>query len=410
MDNDFVVRCRFLSGCPFWPPVSGYEVGKRLIEMSDRSERSLLPNGLRDGLAPEAAHESSVLERLMKGFHSFGYDRIDPPLVEFEENLLDGVGAAVAPHTFRLMDPVSQRMMGVRADITPQVARIAGTRLRKQSRPLRLTYAGSVLRVRGTQLRPERQFRQAGCELIGVDSPRADAEIIELAAESLGTVGVEGLSVDICLPTLVPSICRIYGVEQDAVFAALDQKDASAVAELGGEIGPLLVDLLNASGPAEDALNKLAKIELPQAVAAERARLEMVAGQLMRRLPTLSLTIDPVERKGFEYQQGLSFTLFARNVRGELGRGGRYFLAGEDEPAIGFTVYLDTILRAVPAPEKGRKVFLPFGTPEGEGARLRSEGWVAVSALSDDPDGTIEARETGCTDILREGRIEPIVS
>ena len=376
--------------------------------MSDRSERSLLPNGLRDGLAPEAAHESAVLERLMRHFHSYGYDRIDPPLVEFEENLLDGVGTAMGPHTFRLMDPVSQRMMGVRADITPQVARIAGTRLRKQARPLRLTYAGSVLRVRGTQLRPERQFRQAGCELIGVDSPAADAEVIELAAVALREVGIGRLSVDICLPTLVPTVCDMFGLDRKQALAALDQKDASAVAALGGEAGALLTALLRASGPAKSALTKLAKIDLPEEIAIEYTRLEAVVERLQKAVPDLALTIDPVEHKGFEYQQGLSFTLFARGVRGELGRGGRYFLAGNGEPATGFTVYLDTILRAAPPPASERRVFLPPGTPEGEGARLRREGWVAVSALSETGDPAAEARRIGCTDILRDGRIEPL--
>ncbi len=346
----------------------------------------------------------------MRHFHSYGYDRIDPPLVEFEENLLDGVGTAMGPHTFRLMDPVSQRMMGVRADITPQVARIAGTRLRKQARPLRLAYAGSVLRVRGTQLRPERQFRQAGCELIGVDSPAADAEVIELAAVALREVGIDRLSVDICLPTLVPSVCDMFGLDRKQALAALDQKDASAVAALGGEAGALLTALLRVSGPAKSALTKLAKIDLPEEIAIECARLEAVVACLQKAVPDLAVTIDPVEHKGFEYQEGLSFTLFARGVRGELGRGGRYFLAGNGEPATGFTVYLDTILRAAPPPPVERRIFLPSGTPEGEGARLRKEGWVVVSALSEGSDGAAEARRIGCTDILREGRIEPLKS
>src|SRR5690606_35936945 len=104
-------------------------------------------------------------------------ERVKPPLIEFEDGLLSGPGAAVAADTFRLMDPVSQRMMAIRADMTLQVARIAATRLRNQPRPLRLSYAGQVLRVAGTQLRPERQFGQAGVELIGAACPAADAEV-----------------------------------------------------------------------------------------------------------------------------------------------------------------------------------------------------------------------------------------
>ena len=107
----------------------------------------------------------------MDVFAAHGYQRVKPPLLEFEDSLLAGSGAAVAEQTFRLMDPDSQRMMGLRADTTPQVARIATTRLADAPRPLRLSYAGQCLRVRGTQLAPDRQIAQAGIELIGHDSP-----------------------------------------------------------------------------------------------------------------------------------------------------------------------------------------------------------------------------------------------
>ena len=132
--------------------------------MNEESSKALLPDGLRDGLPPDAGHETVVYTRLLDVFAGRGYERVEPPLVEFEDTLLEGAGGALALSTFRLMDPVTQRMMGVRADMTPQVARIATTRLRKTGRPLRLCYGGSVLRVRGNQLQPERGFRQAGVE------------------------------------------------------------------------------------------------------------------------------------------------------------------------------------------------------------------------------------------------------
>ena len=129
--------------------------------MSRAAEKALLPAGLRDILAPDAAFEAAVVERVMACFAAHGYERVKPPLIEFEDGLLAGPGAALASETFRLMDPVSQRMMGVRADMTLQVARIAASRLKNLPRPLRLSYAGQVLRVTGSQLRPERQFGQA---------------------------------------------------------------------------------------------------------------------------------------------------------------------------------------------------------------------------------------------------------
>ncbi|HSR71342.1 MAG TPA: ATP phosphoribosyltransferase regulatory subunit, partial [Kiloniellales bacterium] len=145
--------------------------------MSKSGDKALLPAGLQDVLPPYAAQEATVVQTLVDRFAAQGYQRIKPPLLEFEETLFAGAGAALAPQTFRLMDPVSQHMMGLRADITPQIARIAATRLRKAPRPLRLCYAGQVLQVRGSQLRPERQFGQVGVELIGALQERADAEV-----------------------------------------------------------------------------------------------------------------------------------------------------------------------------------------------------------------------------------------
>jgi ATP phosphoribosyltransferase regulatory subunit len=105
--------------------------------MSTSPNKDLLPDGLRDALPPDVAHEAAIVEQLLRSIGARGYDRVDPPLVEFEDSLLDGAGQGVELATFRLMDPVSQRMMGVRADFTPQVARIAATRLAKVARPLR---------------------------------------------------------------------------------------------------------------------------------------------------------------------------------------------------------------------------------------------------------------------------------
>src|ERR1700760_2110239 len=176
----------------------GYQ--QELMITNDNDHRGLLPAGLADLLPPDAAREADAIDVAIKRFAAFGYDRVKPPMVEFEESLLGGPGAALASQTFRLMDPVSQRMMGVRPDMTVQVARIAVTRLKHEPRPLRLSYGGTVIRVRGGQLKPERQFAQVGTELIAVNSSAADAEAVLLAVDALRATGVEALSVDLNLP------------------------------------------------------------------------------------------------------------------------------------------------------------------------------------------------------------------
>src|ERR1700722_7049625 len=151
--------------------------------MNDAPHAALLPTGLYDLLPPVAEREAEVTARLMAVLTSHGYERVKPPLVEFEETLLSGAGAAMSGETFRTMDPTSHRMVAGRADMTPQVARIAATRLAHHSRPLRLSYAGQVLRVRGSEVRPERQFGQAGAELIGGEGTAAGVEVIAAWAE-----------------------------------------------------------------------------------------------------------------------------------------------------------------------------------------------------------------------------------
>jgi ATP phosphoribosyltransferase regulatory subunit len=376
--------------------------------MNESTRKALLPDGLRDVLPPDAAHEASVAARLVGAFAARGYRRVDPPLVEFEDSLLDGAGQAMATTTFRLMDPVSQRMMGVRADMTIQVARIAATRLANAPRPLRLAYAGNVLRVKGSQLRPERQFVQAGVEIVGAEEAAADAEIILLAVEALGDAGVENLSVDINLPTLIPALCRALDLDEEtqiAVRVALDSKDAAAVAAAGGQAAVWLGALLRATGPVDDALAALKALDLPAEAAAECDRLEEVVGLIRAAAPDLTLTVDPVEHRGFEYQTGLSFTVFARGVRGEMGRGGRYHVTQSGEPATGFSLFLDSVLRALPQPGNGRTLYLPHGTDATRGAALRAEGWVTVAGLAPESDPVAEARRLGCTHIPRDEEV-----
>ncbi len=378
--------------------------------MSNSAQKSLLPIGLRDGLPPYADQEAHLVETLLGAFRSYGYQRVDPPLLEFEENLLDGVGAATSKATFRLMDPVSQRMMGIRADITPQVERIAATRLRKAPRPLRLSYNGSVLRVKGSQLRPERQFRQVGCELIGSDSALADAEMVILAVDALTKAGLINLSVDLNLPTLVQSVCRDHAIDHAVARAALDRKDLKAVSELAGQGARVLEGLLRATGRVDHALEILPEIQLPDDAAAERDRLVEVVALVREALPALSLTVDPVEHRGFEYQTGLSFTIFGNGIRGELGRGGRYRSAFSDDTATGFTLYLDTVLRGLPKPKDTNSVLVPSDVPSGARRDLRKNGWVVVASLQSGGDAEREARDLRCTHIFRDGmavRLEP---
>jgi len=378
--------------------------------MTDLERKALLPAGLRDVLPPDAAFEADIVERLVRLFQSYGYDRVRPPLIEFEDSLLSGAGVAVAPQTFRLMDPVSQRMMGVRADITPQIARLARTRLSGAPRPLRLSYAGEVLRVRGSQLRPERQVMQVGAELIGSGAPAADAEIVAMAAAALEAIGVGGLSVDLTVPRLVPSVLGTYSLEADAPLrAALDRKDPDGVAAHGGPVAETLVALLRATGQIGPALAALAAIDLPPVAARERDRVAEVAALVAAAAPTLRLTLDPVEHRGFEYHTGIGFTIFAAGLSGELAGGGRYRVRGGDdegeegERATGVTLYVDSILATLRADTVARRILVPAGIAADRVRALRDDGWTVIGSLDPAGNARDEAGRLGCTHILGPG-------
>ena len=381
--------------------------------MIDSSEnKALLPAGLHDLLPPRAAQESATIAGIMDVFNSCGYEQVKPPLVEFESTLVgNGAngGGSLAGQMFRLMDPASQRMMAVRADITLQVARIAGTRMVDVPRPVRLSYAGQILRVRGNQLRPERQFAQVGVELIGLDDVAADVEVIILAAEGLRAAGISEPTIDINSPALVANILSGIDLDDSAVSdlrESLDRKDAGATEEILRAQGVLLSDsgkalcaLIRTVGPACQVIEELKSIDLPDGARAEVQRLTDVVLGVSTASPDLSLALDPVEYRGFEYQTGVSFTVFAEGVRGELARGGRY-ITESGEAATGVSLYMDTILRALPEATPVSRLYLPTGTAFSVGQAQRADGWITVAALGDVQNAAAEATRLGCSHIL----------
>jgi len=385
--------------------------------MIEKPHQALLPAGMADLLPPEARLEAHAAENLMAAFESNGYERVKPPLVEFEESLIMGSGAATAAQTFRVMDPVSQRMMAIRADMTIQIARIASSRMSDLPRPLRLSYSGQVLRIKGSDLRPQRQFGQVGAELIGSGSPAADVEIIIMAAKGLQDLGMTGLSFDLGIPTLVPAICEDLGIEEDnaklALRTALNQKDAAAIAALSGKAAGVFNVLLSAVGQVEKSLPIMRKLKLSPQAERERSHLESVVSFLKDRAPELSLTVDPVEIRGYEYHTGLTFTVFAKGVRGELGRGGRYVSANDSgikggEMATGVTLFIDTVLHSLPKPAPANRMFVPLGSNDKDVQKFAAEGWVSIAELELNQRQLAEASRLGCTHILRNGKLEKI--
>jgi ATP phosphoribosyltransferase regulatory subunit len=374
---------------------------------------ALLPLGFTDLLPPHAAQEAGLVHEIIQLYHYHGYARVSPPLLEFEETLLAGSGTGMAAHSFRLTDPLSGAMLALRADMTVQVARIATTRLAAAPRPLRLAYAGYVVRQNNSEHRPQRQSGQVGLELIGTASPAADAEIIRLACHTLQRIGIHHFTLDLSLPSLVTGICQAYGVSKEqsaALRHALDRKDAAAVQESGGECAALLLALLRLSGPLPAALAGLQQLSLPPPLQTEIAHLVAVHDLMKTEAFAATIMLDLVEHRGFEYNSGLAYTLFAHEPNIELGRGGRYHSKARDsvepgEPATGFTFYSENLLAAMPLPVANPMLYLPYSTPPQIALHYQQQGFVTVQELEPSADAKVAASRQGCSHLLQADQI-----
>lgn len=371
----------------------------------DDTDRDLLPEGLEDRLPASAAVAARVTRAISDVMDGHGYDRVQPPGLEFEKSLASRMAGVKPRRMFRFVDPASLRTLALRSDITPQVGRIAATGLANAQRPLRLCYAGQVVTIKGDGLDPTRERLQLGAELIGNDSVTAAAEVVAVAIEALRAAGATGISIDFTLPDLVDALAAkalpLQSDEIEAVRRELDAKDAGGLVAAGGEA---YLPLLYATGPFENAIQALAAIDAGGALATRIAALRQIAARVSG---LARLTLDPSERHGFEYQSWFGFTLYAEGLRGALGRGGSYSIlgpeGGPDEPAIGFSLYPDPLIDALAVSEPPRDaLFLPFGHDTETAARLRAIGWRTVAALHEGDD----ALALGCTHRL-DGK-EPV--
>jgi ATP phosphoribosyltransferase regulatory subunit len=369
----------------------------------------LLPEGLEDRLPLEAARITAMMRACLDVLDAHGYDRVRPPLLEFEASLAGRMAGAVKGEgraMFRFVDPASLRTLALRSDMTPQVGRIAATTLKDAPRPLRLAYCGDTVVIKASQLDPARERLQLGAELIGSDSVAAASEAVMLAVEALTAAGLTGISVDFTLPDLVDTLAGADGLgpfplapdQIEAVRRELDTKDAGGLKAAGGAA---YLPLLYATGPFDQAIAALRAVDAGGALKSRLDGLEAIAGIVG---DAATITLDPTERHGFEYQSWFGFTLYAEGLRRAAGRGGTYRIAGSDEAATGFTLYLDRLAEIAPQPEAARMVWLPLGHDRVAAARLRTEGWRTRAQLTEGEDPAA----LGCGFVLDGEGVRPL--
>ena len=362
----------------------------------------LLPEGLQDRLPHAAERITSAMRACLDALDAHGYDRVRPPLLEFESSLAARMKGVKTRRMFRFVDPASLNTLALRSDITPQVGRIAATSLKDAPRPLRLAYCGDTALIQASQLDPARERLQLGAELIGADSVAAACEIVILAVKALSEAGLTGISVDFTMPdlldTLVKNDTSVTPQNLEAIRAELDTKDAGGLKQAGGEA---FLPLLYATGPVDEALTKLRAFDKGGALATRLDGIEEIAASVGE---DARITLDPTERHGFEYQSWFGFTIYAEGVRGAAGRGGTYKIAGSEEPATGFTLYLDRCAEASNVAKKPRwTVYLPFGHDKEQARKLLAmgQGDRVITQISEGED----AAALGCTHIMQGDQI-----
>ncbi|MGB6053809.1 MAG: ATP phosphoribosyltransferase regulatory subunit [Burkholderiaceae bacterium] len=353
-------------------------------------QRWALPENIADVLPSEARKIEELRRLMLDKFRVYGYELVIPPLLEYLESLLTGAGQDTNLRTFKLVDQLSGRSMGVRADMTTQVARIDAHLLNRAS-ITRLCYAGSVLRTLPIGLHATREPFQIGAEIYGHAGLEADAEIQELALASLALTGISQVRLDLChvgvLRALVAHDARAKECEAE-LFALLGAKDLPALREMA-------VDFLSETRAALLALPGLygdvgviseARRVLPQTAGIQKALSELES--LTEVAGGADVTIDLADLRGYHYHSGVMFALYVPGLPNAVARGGRYDHVGEAfgraRPATGFSMDLRELARLLPPAERKCAICAPWSTDpvlREKIADWRQAGEVVIQSL-----------------------------
>jgi ATP phosphoribosyltransferase regulatory subunit len=351
----------------------------------------LLPENIADVLPSEARKIEELRRLMLDNFRLYGYELVMPPMLEYLESLLTGAGMDTDLRTFKLVDQLSGRMLGVRADMTTQVARIDAHLLNRAS-VTRLCYAGSVLHTRPSGLHATREPLQIGAEIYGHAGLEADAEIQELALASLALAGFGAVRLDLSHAGLLRAIIAEDAAahrDETALYALLRAKDTPGLRALTGAYGAVtrqaLLELPGLYGDI-DVLAR-ARAVLPDLPGVNKALSELaaLAGSALGRA---EVAIDLADLRGYQYESGAMFALYVPGLPNAVVRGGRYDHVGEAfgraRPATGFSLDLRELARLLPTAERKHSIRAPWGNaPELKEkiAELRKAGEVVIQSM-----------------------------
>jgi ATP phosphoribosyltransferase regulatory subunit len=361
--------------------------------------RLSLPQGVKD-YTPEKAEELRRIEEgLLEEFGRWGYRKVITPLFEYLDPLSVGLGDELRNKVMKFVDPSSGDVVALRPDITPQVGRIVATQLKDHTSPLRLCYNGRVVRFEEKGSGKEREIFQAGCELVGLHSLEADAEIIALGIKSLGKSGIRNLVLDIGHTGILRFLLSRTGEFRRAIEEALKKKDqeelsaAIARSRAPESVKDTILTLPELFG-GRDVLKVAKKIKSIRKYVSE---LESVLAVIDDYQLECDINIDLAEIRGFNYYTGITFEILSRDIQAPLIRGGRYDELmgkyGHDAPATGFAIDVESLLSTSRKDHGNNKIHFVVITKKSGLRRqairlaewLRSSGFKVVLDLNLDP-------------------------
>ncbi len=365
----------------------------------------LIPEGFKDHVDFNTNVEHEYKNRIINIFLKNGFDLVKTPLLEFHGKNIK--------NSFLIKSKKTEPKLLIRDDITPQIIRISSSRFKSKTRPVKLCYYGEVVRKKGTMLRPERQFLQVGSEIIGSESILADIEIINLAYASLRDIGIKDITLELSSNVFLDEI--FHKIKESEKLKSLknfiNQKDKKNSLNLikNKNDKEFFENLFNFTGNFKAFEKKINKISISDTLKTEIKNIVKIA-KLINLHKDDQIFFDFTEFNKKNYHDGIKFTFFAKNVRGEIASGGRYKIKNKhnEESAVGFTCFMDTVLRASSFENTAKKILVPFNINEKIKKNLINRNFIVFTFFGDISDITKGAKKYFCTHIYLNNKIKKI--
>ena len=345
-------------------------------------KNQLLPEGFRDSLPELATKENKVNSTFIKLMQKNGFLLVKPPLLEFESSLFFLLDDNEEANSFRVLDPISQKMMGIRSDITVQIARISCGSLIELPRPLKLCYSGEVLRVNNNSLNLSRQATQIGSEIIGIDQNECENEIISLMIESLKLLKIKKFFISFTMPTLVPAIVKDFKLSKsdlEFVKSKYNNKNSEGLEKISNQLKTISNVLIDCVGDATLNLKKLRTIKFTKNIKNEIQSFIKITSRIIKDFPNLEIFIDPLEIDESNYHTGIAFKVFSANLK-ELFSGGNYRVSNES--CIGFSGFTESLLsESLITKSLIKKILVPKYTDSELKKNLQKKGFFTFQAI-----------------------------